>query len=125
MPYGALADLVVVLHAAFLVFVVLGGLLLARWPKVARLHLPCVVWGVALISTGVDCPLTALEKWFIESSGSEPYAGGFVDHYVEDVLYPDELTPLFWALAVACFVVGYRRAWSRAAKTRRWAPPGG
>ena len=122
MSYGVLADLVVALHAAFLVFVVLGGLLVARWPRVAWLHLPCVIWGVALIATGLECPLTGLEKWFIESGGAEPYAGGFVDHYVEDIVYPDELTPVLWAVAVGCFVVGYRRAWSVAAKPRQGRP---
>jgi len=92
MPYRLLADLVLVLHAAFVAFVMLGGLLVLRWPRLAWLHLPVVVWGAGIEFLGGICPLTPLENHWRRLAGDQGYTGGFVEHYVFPVLYPEGLT---------------------------------
>jgi uncharacterized protein DUF2784 len=87
-----LADLVVILHFAFVLFVVFGGLLLLRWPKLAYFHLPVVAYGALIELVGWICPLTPLEKRLRESAGLQGYEGGFVEHYILPVLYPSGLT---------------------------------
>jgi hypothetical protein len=91
-PYGALADLVVVVHLAFVAFVVFGGLLVLRRPRLAWLHLPAAVWGVMIEFAGWMCPLTPLENAFRERGGEAGYSGGFVEHYLLPALYPSGLT---------------------------------
>ncbi len=92
MAYPLLADLVVGLHFAFLLFVVLGGLLALRWPRIAWLHLPAVVWGALIEWRGWICPLTPLEMALRRRAGEAGYEGGFIEHYVVPVLYPPGLT---------------------------------
>jgi len=87
-----LADAVVVLHLAFVGFVVLGGLLVLRWRRVAWAHVPAAVWGVAVEFAGWECPLTPLENWLRRQSGAAGYAGGFVEHHLLPILYPTTLT---------------------------------
>ena len=87
-----LADLVVVLHFAFVLFVVFGGLLVLRWPRLAYVHLPVALYGALIELVGWICPLTPLEKRLRESAGLEGYQGGFVEHYILPVLYPAGLT---------------------------------
>jgi len=87
-----LADLVVILHFTFVLFVVFGGLLALRWPKVAYVHLPVAVYGALIELVGWICPLTPLEKRLRESAGLQDYQGGFVEHYILPVLYPSGLT---------------------------------
>jgi hypothetical protein len=87
-----LADLVVVLHFLFVMFVVFGGLLALRWPKVAYVHLPVAAYGALIELVGWVCPLTPLEKRLREGAGLEAYEGGFVEHYILPVLYPSGLT---------------------------------
>jgi hypothetical protein len=109
MPLGAIAEVVVVLHVGFFAFVALGGLLAGRARSVIWFHLPALAWAGLMIGVGSECPLTALEKWLRSAAGQEPYAGGFVDHYIEDVVYPDELTPVLWSLAATVVVASYAR----------------
>ena len=92
MLYRVLADLVVVLHALFVAFVVAGGLLVLRWPRLALLHLPAAVWGALIEFSGWICPLTPLEKSLRASAGQVGYEGGFIEHYLLPVLYPAGLT---------------------------------
>ena len=92
MLYRALADLVLLLHLAFVLFVVLGGLLVLRRPKVAWLHLPAAAWGVLIEFAGWICPLTPLEVSWRIRGGEAGYAGGFIAHYVTAALYPVGLT---------------------------------
>ena len=102
MIYRALADLVVLLHAAFIVFAVLGALLAVRFPRVAWLHVPCVLWGVVLEATGARCPLTPVEIHFRELAGLSSYPGGFIEHYLVPAIYPPGLGHSEqWLLAVA------------------------
>jgi hypothetical protein len=92
MLYRLLADLVVVLHCGFVLFVVLGGLLALRWPRAAWLHLPAALWGAGIELAAGICPLTPLENHLRLLGGEAGYSGGFVEHYVLPVLYPDGLT---------------------------------
>jgi len=90
--YRALADVILVAHLAFVLFVVLGGLLVLRWPRLAWLHLPAAIWGVLIEYSGWICPLTPLENSFRTRGGEAGYSGGFIQHYIQPVLYPSGLT---------------------------------
>lgn len=90
--YAVLADAVVIVHLAFIVFVVAGALLAAFCPKVIWIHLPCVAWGVVVELAGLVCPLTPLENMLRARAGQAGYAGDFVIHYIEPVIYPGCLT---------------------------------
>ena len=92
MLYRGLADLVLCVHAAFVAFVVLGGLLALRWPRAAWVHLPALAWGVFVEFTGALCPLTPLEALLRRHGGEAGYSGGFLDHYLTALLYPEGLT---------------------------------
>lgn len=92
MVYRVLADCVVLVHAAFVAFVVLGGLLAWRWRPVVLLHVPCALWGIAIEYGGWVCPLTPLENLLRERAGLEGYRGGFIEHYLIPALYPAGLT---------------------------------
>jgi hypothetical protein len=87
-----LADLLVLLHLAFVVFVVLGGLLLLRWRRLVWLHLPAALWGVAIMFGGWICPLTPLENRLRRLAGEPGIEGGFIEHYLLPLLYPSDLT---------------------------------
>jgi hypothetical protein len=87
-----LADLVVLVHFTFVLFVLFGGLLALRWPRVMYLHLPAAVWGALIELAGGICPLTPLENSLRRSAGLAGYEGGFVEHYILPVLYPAGLT---------------------------------
>jgi hypothetical protein len=106
MVFDVMADAVVVVHVAFIVFVAVGALLAWRWRWLLWLHVPAVVWGVGIIVIGWECPLTPLEKWLRRHDGQD-YEGGFVDRYLEGVVYPEDLTPLLRAVAAVLVVVGY------------------
>ncbi len=98
MHWRLLADATVAFHFAFIVFVVMGGLLVLRWPRLAWVHAPAVAWVVYLELTGAICPLTPLENAFRARAGEAGYAGGFIDHYLMPVIYPAGLTPHIQAL---------------------------
>lgn len=86
------ADLLLLLHLGFVVFAALGGLLVLKWRKVALVHLPCVAWGVWIEWSGGICPLTPLEVRMRQAAGEAGYSGGFIEHYIWPLLYPEELT---------------------------------
>ncbi len=92
MIYPVLADVVLVLHLCFVLFVVLGGLLVLKRPRLAWLHVPAAVWGVLIEFAGWICPLTPLENVLRRAGGGPGYAGGFIDHYVTTLIYPAGLT---------------------------------
>src|SRR5262249_29945835 len=99
MIYRALADIVVLIHGAFVLFVVFGAVLVIAWPRVAWIHTPCAVWGVLIEFAGWICPLTPLENALRHRAGEAGYTGGFVEHYVLHALYPDAFTrQIQWAL---------------------------
>jgi hypothetical protein len=121
MLYRLLADLVVVLHFAFVLFVVLGGLFALRWPRAAWIHLPVAVWGAGIELVQGICPLTPLENRLRRLGGEAGYSGGFVEHYVLPVLYPAELSRdvqlglgiFVIVLNVAIYTLVWRRRRSR------------
>lgn len=92
MIYRILADLVVVAHLAFVLFAVVGGLLVLRWTWVAWIHLPTVAWAALIELVGWVCPLTPLERWLRVRAGGVGYEGGFIEHYILPILYPSDLT---------------------------------
>lgn len=114
--YAALADLVLLAHAGFIVFAAAGALLLRRFPRVAWLHLPAVVWGVGIEWSGGICPLTPLEVWLRRRAGASGYESGFIEHYVTALIYPAGLTRGMQAVLGASLLVVnaflYWRAWS-------------
>jgi hypothetical protein len=87
-----LADLLVLLHFGFVLFVVAGGALVLRWPRLAFAHVPAAVWGAWIELRGGICPLTPWEKSLRERAGEAIYAGDFIGHYVLPVLYPVDLS---------------------------------
>jgi uncharacterized membrane protein YhhN len=105
MIYRILADVVVILHIGFVVFVVVGGFLLQRWPRLIRVHIPVAIWGAMIEFVGWVCPLTPLENHLRRLGGEAGYAGGFVEHYLLPILYPGALTRNA-QLALGLFVVG-------------------
>jgi len=118
MFFRGLADLVVLAHLAFIVFVALGGLLALRWRWIPWVQLPAAVWGAVIEVGGWICPLTPLENGLRERAGAAGYAGGFVEHYVLPVVYPGSLTrgvQIFLAVVVvvanaAIYFLVWRRA---------------
>ena len=92
MSGSLLADSVLLLHALFIGFVVIGGLAVLRWPRLAWLHLPAVAWGVWIEWSGRVCPLTPLEQRLRIAAGDAGYRGGFIEHYLTAAIYPDGLT---------------------------------
>lgn len=119
MPYGLLAEAVVLLHFGFVLFVVFGGLLVLRWRRVMWLHLPAAVWGALIEFAGWICPLTPLEHWLRREGGLAGYQGGFVEHYILPVLYPHSLNRevqlVLGAFVVIINLAVYGLIWRQAA----------
>lgn len=92
MPYGLLADAVVVVHGLFILFVVFGALLALRWPRLLWLHALAALWGAWVELAGRVCPLTPLENRLRRLAGSGSYAGGFIETYLLPAIYPGVLT---------------------------------
>ena len=92
MWYHLFADLVLLIHGAFVGFVLFGGLLALRWRLVVWVHLPAAAWGVIVELSGWICPLTPLENWLRAQAGETGYHGDFITSYLLPILYPDTLT---------------------------------
>ena len=107
MVYRVLAGGVVVTHFAFIAFVVTGPYLARLWRPVVWLHLPALAWAAGIVAVGYECPLTALENHFRRLAGERIYPGGFVDHYIENVIYPQRYTLLVLTLAAMVIAAGY------------------
>jgi Protein of Unknown function (DUF2784) len=120
-----LADAVLVLHGLFIVWVVFGGLTVIARPRSAWLHLPAVAWAVWLSWSGSYCPLTPLEQSLRREAGQAGYEGGFIEHYLTAVIYPQGLTAnlqmLFGAVVLGVNLALYAVAITRAARRRRMA----
>ena len=86
------ADLVVIAHLGFVIFVALGGFLVLRYPKLVLIHVPAFVWGVWIEATGGICPLTPLENTLRRRAGDAGYESGFIEHYIYPLIYPPGLT---------------------------------
>src|SRR5438045_4165163 len=95
MLYRVAANLVLIIHLAFVGFVVCGALFVIRWPKLMALHLPAVALGTLTEFIGIVCPLTPLEVKLRGLSGGGAYQGDFIEHYIVALLYPAGLTRRF------------------------------
>lgn len=93
MIFQLLADLVLLFHASFIGFVVLGALLAIRWPRIIWAHVPACVWAAALEFFGLLCPLTPLENMLRRAGGGAGYSGGFIEHHLVPLVYPCGLEP--------------------------------
>ena len=103
MGYWVLAEVTMVVHFAYLVYVVAGGFLAWWWPRTLWLHLAASLWGFAAVGVGLICPLTYVEDLSRERAGQRGLpAIGFIDHYIEGVLYPERYAGLVqWLMAAA------------------------
>jgi len=122
MPYGLLADAVVALHAGFILFALLGGSLLVRFPRLVWLHAPALGWGSWIAASGSLCPLTPLENRLRAQAGEGVYAGGFIDQYLTPVIYPEGLTrgtqAAYGAILIGVNLIFYWR-WLRSTRIAR------
>ncbi|MGI8528431.1 MAG: DUF2784 domain-containing protein [Geodermatophilaceae bacterium] len=117
---GLLADAVVTLHFGFLVFLVVGGFLAWRWPRVLVAHVATVGWGIAIVAFEWLCPLTYLENWFRAAAGQPELANGFIDTYLTGIIYPgDRITEVRLAVGVVVAVSwgGLLVRWLRSRRT--------
>jgi len=106
MLYRLAADAVLAAHLAFVLFVVCGGLLVLRTPRLAWLHLPAVAWGAYVELSGSICPLTPLEVTLRRGVGEAGYGGDFIEHYLVSLIYPAGLTrELQMALGAAALLL--------------------
>lgn len=103
--YLLLADIVLLAHLAFIVFVLGGGLLLLRWPRMVWLHLPAMIWAVFVEVSGWLCPLTPLENYFRELAGGDMYHGDFIARYLLPLIYPAGLTPTIQLVLASVVIV--------------------
>lgn len=125
--FNALAVAVVVVHLLFVAFVVAGGVLALRWPRIAWLHVPAAAWGAFVELSGRLCPLTPLESALRRQAGLEDYAGDFIARYVFPFLYPVGLTrraqilmaSIVVVVNVAVYTYAFYRHRTRITSTRR------
>ena len=121
MLYSILADILLVIHLIFILFVMLGGLLLLKRLWIGYLHLPAAAWATLLELYGWICPLTPLEQHYRRLAGETGYSGGFVEHYLLPLIYPAGLTRELQTILALCVitvnlviytmvVVNYRRS---------------
>jgi hypothetical protein len=132
MPFLIAADLVLAVHLLFIGFVVGGSFLTWRWPRVIWVQLPATVYGALVELVGFACPLTALQKYLLRRGGQAGYHGGFISHYLIQVIYPPGLTRgiqiVLGLFVVLIAVAGYggflrRHGPVRAWRTARWPGP--
>jgi hypothetical protein len=120
MSFQSLADLVVLLHFAFMLFAVGGGLLAFVWPRIVWLHAPAACWGALVELAGWTCPLTPLENRLRSAAGAADFGESFVEHYLVPVVYPAALThELQWFLGSSVILVNalvYWWVWHRSAR---------
>jgi hypothetical protein len=119
MIYRLSADCLVLVHLAFIVFVMAGGFLVFWRPYIRWIHLPAAVWGALIEFAGWICPLTHWEHAWRLRAGQDGYTGGFIEHHILPILYPTGLTPFvqvflgFLVIGVNAIIyvcVGFRRA---------------
>jgi hypothetical protein len=122
MLWSLLADALVIVHFTFTAFVIFGGFVTWRWPRMAFAHLPALIWGCWVEVSSAICPLTPLENHLRHLAGEAGYQGGFLAHYLHALLYPAGLTPrIQWVLAgflLALNAVAYGR-WLRGRRSPR------
>ncbi len=117
MIYRLGAEFVLLTHFSFVVFVVVGGFVALRWPKLIYVHVPAAVWGAWIEFAGWICPLTPLENSLRRMAGDAGYEGGFIEHYLLGVLYPRGLTTqvqvILGIIVIAANILAYGLYWKR------------
>ncbi|MFF5226700.1 DUF2784 domain-containing protein [Dactylosporangium sp. NPDC000521] len=116
--YEVLASTVLVVHFGYLAYVVLGGFLAWRWTWALWPHLAAAAWGLAVVSIPLTCPLTLVEHWARRKAGETGVGRGFIDQYIEGVLYPERYTHLLQVLAGVVIAVSYAGIYLRRRKRR-------
>jgi len=91
MLYSIAADALLIIHLAFIIFVVLGGILVAKWRWLVFLHLPAACWGTLIEFNHWICPLTPWENSLRQAAGEASYDSGFIEHYLLPLIYPTSL----------------------------------
>jgi Protein of Unknown function (DUF2784) len=118
MGYALLTRVIIGLHFAFVLYVVFGGFLAWRWPRLIWPHLAAVAWGAGIVLGVLECPLTDAENWARSQAGDAVPAAGFIDRFVEGVIYPERFTGLLQALAVVIVVASWLGAYVSARRRR-------
>ena len=120
MGYHALVTVILALHFTYLAYVVLGGFLAWRWPYAIWPHLVALGWGILIVLGLVNCPLTWAEDWARRHAGEAPLTSGFVDRYLENVIYPpryvNEARALVALVVLVSWIGVYLKWRSRAAR---------
>ena len=114
MLYAVAAGLVVVAHVTFIAFVLLGGFLAWRWPRVLWAHVPAVILTAGLFAFGLDCPLTDVEKYLRRQAGEDVYRDGFVAHYLVPGVPDGVRGVVLPVLVVTVTAIAYAGCWRRA-----------
>ena len=90
--YELFANLTLILHFIFILFVIFGGLLFFIFSKILYIHLPALLWGIYIELNNSVCPLTYLENWFLNKAELATYSNGFINNYLYPIIYPEGLT---------------------------------
>jgi hypothetical protein len=107
MIYRLLADGMMILHGAFLLFFVIGGFLAWKWRRVIWAHLAVGLWNITIVLLDFECPVTGVEKHWMRKGGEEPYAGGYINHYLDGTIWPEGYTWLAEIVGFALLVISY------------------
>jgi Protein of Unknown function (DUF2784) len=125
MGYRMLVTAILAVHFAYLGYVVFGGFLAWRWPRAFWPHLVAGLWGVAVVGIPLDCPLTTAEDWARQKAGQAPLTEGFIDRFIEGVLYPERYAVALQIAAGVTVLVSWIGAYLRWRKRRRFPPDTG
>ncbi|QFZ23787.1 DUF2784 domain-containing protein [Saccharothrix syringae] len=120
----ALAELVMVVHYGVLVFLVVGGFLAWLRPRVLYFHVAMAAWGLLVVVFPIACPLTWLENAFRDAAGQPPLPGGFIDTYIDGVLYPESAARPVQVLVALVVVVSWVGYYLRRRNERSGGPVG-
>jgi hypothetical protein len=116
--YRVLVPTILVVHFAYLAYVIFGGYLAWRWPRAIWPHLAAAVWAVLIVINAVQCPLTWAENWARHRAGDTGYDRGFIDTYVTGVLYPANYLQQMRLLGAAVVLVSWLGLWYRQHRRR-------
>ncbi|HET6651810.1 MAG TPA: DUF2784 domain-containing protein [Nocardioides sp.] len=126
MTYDGLATSALVVHLLFLAYLALGGFLAWRWPRTIAVHVGVVLWGLGSVVVGYDCPLTGVESWARARAGRDVLAeGGFIDHYLTGVIYPERWLVAAQAALGVLVLVSWIGLWRRTSSAPRADPDAG
>jgi hypothetical protein len=116
--YETLVTVILAVHFSYLAYVILGGFLAWRWPRMFWPHLVAAAWGLAVVGIPLTCPLTTAENWARRQAGQSQQTSGFIDRYIEGVLYPSRYTLLLQTAVALAVLVSWAGAY-RFRRTRR------